>query len=138
MVRNHAISDFADQIRQDEFSGFMSLETIAREKFLIEHGVRHLVICGYIEDEDHKMASMYAMLRRAPSYASHPWNIETFEYVHNNAKAVHHSRLEGLLLGYHPDAIEAQALFPASAVSITRFNPSTTSRSAANISMIPW
>jgi len=40
-------------------------------------------------------------------YASHRWIIETLEWVYNNSEGVHHSRLMGLLLGYYPDAIEA-------------------------------
>ena len=124
--------DFAEHIREEDFPDFMSLEAVGRDQFLITHGVRHLVISGYFRGEtEYELARMYTMLRYTPEwacgetcaksipfvimsksggamcgFASHPWIIETLEWL-QGVEHPYASRLEGLLLGYHPDAIEA-------------------------------
>lgn len=126
---------YADEIREKYFSDFEhSKDVIARDMFLISHGVRHLAICGYIDNDPLTMSRMHRMLSNTIAYdcggtcapaipfvcpdrmngascgfASHPWIIETLEWVQNNAEGEHRDRLIGLLLGYHPDAIENDA-----------------------------
>ena len=121
---------YEDSLREQYFHEFMSRDVLAREQFLIQHGVRHVVICGYIDKDEESMSAMLAMLRYTPTYgcgeicdqaipfvipgpcnaicgyASHPWIIETLDWVYNNVEGPHRSRLMGMLLGYHPDAIE--------------------------------
>lgn len=129
---NNPLLDFADEIRESDFPDFMPRAALERDQFLIAHGVRHLVICGYIDRDPYKMARMLAMLRHTPQYecgeasskvipfviphassgamcgyASHPWIIDTLAWLQEKGEGPHTSRLEGVLLGYHPDAIEA-------------------------------
>lgn len=126
------VTSFAETIREEDFPDFMTLEAVGRDQFLITHGVRHLVICGYFRGEtEFELARMFAMLRYTPEwacgetcakaipfviksrsggamcgFASHPWIIDSLEWL-QGVEHPHASRLEGLLLGYHPDAIEA-------------------------------
>lgn len=123
---------YADEIREKYFPNFEhSNDVIARDMFLISHGVRHLVICGYIDGDPATMSRMYRMLSNTIAFscggtsaqaipfvcpdkmtgascgfASHPWIIETLEWIQNHAEGAHRDRLIGFLLGYHPDAIE--------------------------------
>ncbi len=128
--------NLADQIRKTDFPNFMPREVLARDQFLINHGVRHLTINGYINNDPILINRMYTMLQYTPpygcgiasglaipfviphiggdamcGYASHPWIIETLEWLQSHDLNDHTSRLEGILLGYHPDAIEAEINF---------------------------
>lgn len=127
------MKNFADEVREDDFPEFMPRSVLERDQFLINHGVRHLTISGYINNDPIKVGRMFAMLRHTPAYAcgepcrqaipfvvphvsgsamcgyaSHPWIIETLEWLQTVDAGTHRSRIEGILLGYHPDAIEAQ------------------------------
>ena len=127
------MTDFADEVRRDDFPDFMPRSVLERDQFLINHGVRHLTISGYIDNDSFTTGRMIAMLRYTPAYecgepcrqaipfviphvsggamcgyASHPWIIETLEWLQSIDAGPHRSRIEGILLGYDPDSIEAQ------------------------------
>ena len=152
------LMEYVDEIRESDFPDFMPREVLERDQFLIAHGVRHLTISGYIDSDEYTMGRMYAMLRYTPQYgcgetcsmvipfvmrhvsgramcgyASHPWIIETLEWLQSEEAAPHRSRLEGLLLGYHPDAIEADG----NAFLGRRFRVNEIDRSNSNQQPIP-
>ena len=66
--RNDSV-DYAKEIRDTYFSDFEHTEDmIARDKFAVGHGIRHLVICGYVDNDPITMQKMHMMLELTVAY----------------------------------------------------------------------
>jgi hypothetical protein len=88
-------------------------ETLASHAYLVERGVRPLYLSPLGDDfsDLQRLESISAGVivfaaDGVSGYASHEWIVDLLLWARKNAPRQQLDRIQGLLLGYSPDAIE--------------------------------